>query len=144
MLQRGTVMAISLNVLVAIEDPALSGMLGDRLAARGHVTEQVADGICALQAASRGCFDVAILEIALGGLTGWEVGARLHMDRQHRRLRLVAISSEPNALDLVRSRRSGFHLHVGKEDWMDRLPAMLHGGTHQPPARPFAIFAVAA
>jgi CheY-like chemotaxis protein len=137
-------MGTSLNVLVAVEDPMLCDTLVHRLAAAGHVAEHVADGLSALEAVSRGGFDVAILEIALDGLDGWAVGARLRMDRRHVALRLVAISSEPNAHDLARSRRIGFDLHVGKEDWMDRLPSMLQGEAHDAPARRTHAFAAAA
>src|ERR1700712_855347 len=71
-----------LDILVVDDDDALRNMLTRSFEREGHRITSVADGHGALEEASRGHFDVILLDVALGpGPTGYDI-ARAPRARQ--------------------------------------------------------------
>jgi two-component system, NtrC family, nitrogen regulation response regulator GlnG len=69
----GATEANSIRALIADDDPAIRLVLRHRLEAEGWRVEEAADSDSALEALSRGGFDVALLDIIMPGRGGLEV-----------------------------------------------------------------------
>jgi len=74
----------------------------------GHTTATAYDGVTALKLADTFRPDVALLDLAMPGLSGYEVARRLRSQPQHRGLRLIAISGYGRTEDRSEAYRAGF------------------------------------
>ena len=79
----------------------------------GHRVETAADGPSALTAARARPPAIAIIDIGLPGLTGWEVATRLR-ESYGRRIGLIALTSLQSPADRARSAAAGFDIHLVK------------------------------
>ena len=90
-------------------------MLRAVLEGEGHRVTEAVDGPQALQLATAGKFDVALIDIGLPGLDGLEVARRLRaMGPRIASMLLVAITGYGAPQDHARSRDAGFDLHMVK------------------------------
>jgi two-component system, chemotaxis family, CheB/CheR fusion protein len=80
----------------------------------GHRVRVAEDGPGALVAASEFGPEVALVDLGLPGLNGYEVAQRLRADERHRDLVLVAQTGWGQAEDRRRSREAGFQYHLVK------------------------------
>jgi two-component system OmpR family response regulator len=80
----------------------------------GHEVELAPDGPTALQLAQERPPDVALLDIGLPGLNGYEVARRLRDQVNGRKLLLVAVTGYGQDSDRLRSVEAGIHLHFLK------------------------------
>ena len=81
------------------------------------------DGPGAL-AMARSCEpEVALVDIGLPGIDGYEVARRLLAERQH--LRLIAVTGYGQEADRVRARHAGFDTHLVKPVDVDAILAEL-------------------
>src|SRR3954471_15338312 len=90
----------ALDILVVDDDDALRNMLTRSFEREGHRITAVADGHHALDEASRGQFDVILLDVALGpGPTGYDVARALRARRNVTPvIMLTALDSEADAV----------------------------------------------
>jgi CheY-like chemotaxis protein len=103
----------ALRILV-IEDNADSrDMLRSVLELDGHQVVVAADGREGLEVARSARPDVALIDIGLPGLDGYEVGRRIRNDRGVS-VRLVALTGYGQAEDRRRSEAAGFDAHLVK------------------------------
>ncbi len=126
----GTGAVRRLDVLLVDDNDDGRRMLRELLEGAGHKVTEAADGPQALERASAGAFDVALIDIGLPGLDGLEVARRLR--RMRPRLAttlLVAITGYGAPQDHARSREAGFDLHVVKPvvgfDLLDQVQRLL-------------------
>jgi CheY-like chemotaxis protein len=63
----------SLRCLVVDDEEAVAAVLGDMLAAEGHRVEVVSSGPEALARFNAEPFDLVLTDLAMPGMTGWEV-----------------------------------------------------------------------
>ena len=68
---------------------------------------------------------VALCDIGLPGMSGYEVAERLREQADFARTPLIAISGYGQAEDLQRSHEAGFDLHLTKPVEPDTLAALL-------------------
>jgi CheY-like chemotaxis protein len=102
-----------LSVLI-VEDHADSARTLARLVRlHGHRVEVAADGEEGLRAAGEFTPDVALLDIGLPKMSGWELAERLRQLLPARPL-LVAVTGYGTDQDRERSRRAGFDYHFTK------------------------------
>ena len=94
-----------------------------------HETE---DGITGLAEALGLQPDVAVIDIGLPGLDGWELARRLRATEGGRRMILVAISGYGQPKDQQLSREAGFDVHLVKPVDLDILTEAIHGGSLRP------------
>ena len=80
----------------------------------GHEVAVAHDGPSALAVAEQFVPEVALLDIGLPVMDGYELGRRLHAMPQGARCRLVALSGYGQDRDRARSRASGFETHLVK------------------------------
>ena len=108
--------------LLLVDDNRDAGdMLADGLRLAGYEVEVAYDGPEALASAARAPPDVALLDIGLPVMDGYELASRLRATPEGGRLRLIALSGYGQEGDRERSRQVGFDQHLVKPVTMDAL-----------------------
>jgi CheY-like chemotaxis protein len=102
-------------------------MLRLRLELDGHEVHEAEDGITGLAEALSLQPDVAVIDIGLPGLDGWELVRQLRTTQAGRRMILVAISGYGQLEDQQLSREAGFDVHLVKPVDLDILTEAIHG-----------------
>ena len=88
----------------------------------GHEVQAVADPASALRASDTFVPDLAILDLGLPGMDGYELASELRRRPGYGKTRLVALSGYGQQADQARSRAAGFAAHLVKPI----TPAQLH------------------
>jgi PAS domain S-box-containing protein len=101
------------------EDAAL--MLAELLDAHGHEIRTAFDGPSALRIAGEFQPDVAVLDIGLPVMDGYELAQRLRSTPALADLRLIAVTGYGQDSDRARSRDAGFAAHLAKPVELDTL-----------------------
>jgi CheY-like chemotaxis protein len=94
------------------------------LEAEGHRVDEAVDGAAGLARAETARPDIALIDIGLPGIDGYEVARRLRA-RLGARPILVAISGYGQLNDRLRSLAAGFDAHLTKPVAADNLAATL-------------------
>ena len=117
------------RVLVVDDNQDGAEMLAELLVGRGYDTRVAHDAPAALDVAAEFAPDVALLDIGLPAMDGYELAARLRELPGLSRLRLIAVTGYGRKEDRRRTQEAGFHLHLVKPIDMDALEATLrtHG-----------------
>jgi signal transduction histidine kinase len=114
-------------VLVADDNADALQTMAALLEMEGHAVETATDGEQALAAAGRLRPDVAVLDIGMPGLNGYEVARRIREQPWGAAIRLIAVTGWGQAEDVQRARASGFDHHVTKPVDFDALQALVTG-----------------
>lgn len=103
------------RILVVDDNPDVLRTLKDALSTLGHTVEVASDGPAALKVLAEFQAEVAILDIGLPVMDGYELARRVR-DRpgSPSHLRLVAVSGYGQAADRRRSAAAGFDRHIAK------------------------------
>jgi PAS domain S-box-containing protein len=102
------------TVLIADDNADARDSLAALLEMEGHTIHVAPDGLQALALAERLQPQVAILDIGMPLLNGYEVAARIRANAWGRGMRLVALTGWGQAADQERAREVGFDHHVTK------------------------------
>jgi signal transduction histidine kinase/ActR/RegA family two-component response regulator len=114
--------------VLLVEDSAdVRRMLRLRLELDGHEVHETEDGITGLAEALGLQPDVAVIDIGLPGLDGWEVARQLRATEAGRRMILLAISGYGQPADEHLSREAGFDAHLVKPVDLEILTEAIHG-----------------
>jgi two-component system CheB/CheR fusion protein len=89
-------------------------MMKEALEMDGHVVQVAGDGGTAVRLAANGTFDVALVDIGLPVLDGYEVARRIRRMASGKDMRLVAVTGYGQPEDIQRSKEAGFDRHVTK------------------------------
>ena len=106
--------AVRPRVLVVDDNVDAAALLADTLVDFGCTTRAVYDGPAALEAALAFRPDVALLDIGLPVMDGYELARRLAAHPQLTGVRLVAVTGYGQPEDRERTRAAGFHAHLVK------------------------------
>lgn len=117
--------AVPLSLVVADDNVDFALTLHGLLTARGHDVEVVHDGLVALQTILSKAPNVAILDIGMPGLNGYEVARRVRQSVAGRQLLLVAVSGWGQLTDKQRAEEAGFDHHLTKPIEIDQLVRLL-------------------
>jgi PAS domain S-box-containing protein len=104
----------SLRILVVEDNEDTAEMMRIILEMQGHAVEAVHSGPAGVEAALAFRPDVAVLDIGLPGLDGYQVAQRLRQEPSLAGLELVAASGYGQDSDRRRSREAGFDHHLIK------------------------------
>jgi CheY-like chemotaxis protein len=104
----------AVRVLVVDDNPDAADLLGEALCALGYEVRVVYEGLSALALAPSFRPDLAILDIGLPGMSGFDLAVRLRALQGLEGIKCVAITGYGQADDRRRSLESGFHAHLLK------------------------------
>ena len=100
------------RILVADDNPDAGATIKILLETEGHDVQLVNDGEQALVAVESGLCDLAVLDIGMPKLDGYEVARRIRASG--RTLRLVAVTGWGRARDRELAAEAGFDAHLTK------------------------------
>ncbi len=102
------------RILIVDDNVDAADMLAILLEGLGHTIQVAHDGRAALALAETNTFDVAILDIGLPIMDGYELASRLRSNPRSQNIRLIAHSGYGQPSDRERSARAGFDAHLVK------------------------------
>jgi signal transduction histidine kinase len=117
--------SVGRRILVADDNADALESLAALLTLNGHEVYRAQDGQIALQAAERYLPDVALLDIGMPRLDGYEVARRIRSYPWGQGMLLVALTGWGQEADRVRSQAAGFDSHLTKPVDHDRLGQLL-------------------
>ena len=121
------------RVLLVEDNKDSRDMLHYVLERAGHEVHDAEDGTEGLDAALRLQPDVALIDVGLPGLDGYEVAKRIRAASDRPDMLLVALTGYGMAEDRRRAMTSGFNLHMVKPVNPDELLDVLQSWTARPP-----------
>jgi CheY-like chemotaxis protein len=102
------------RVLVADPNAESTAMIARQLLWAGYDVVTAADGVEAMDAFAEKSIDAAVLEVMMGGVSGYEAVRRLRETPEHRLTPLVLISARAGKLD------RDFAFTVGADDYVKK------------------------
>ncbi|MGN6107268.1 MAG: hybrid sensor histidine kinase/response regulator, partial [Kofleriaceae bacterium] len=111
------------RVLVVDDNPDALSLLADALESRGYLTARAHDGPSALAVASQVHPEIALLDIGLPVMDGYELARRLH--ERDRAVKLVAVTGYGQPGDFERTQQAGFSAHLVKPISLDAVQATI-------------------
>jgi len=121
----GEAVQVRRRILVADDNSDALESLATLLELSGHEVFSAANGALALEAAERNLPEVALLDIGMPKLDGYEVARRIRAQPWGRRITLVALTGWGQESDRRRSGEAGFDSHLVKPLDLDKLTALL-------------------
>jgi signal transduction histidine kinase len=119
------VVQVRRRILVADDNSDALESLATLLELGGHEVYSAANGALALESAERHLPEVALLDIGMPKLDGYEVARRIRAQPWGRRITLVALTGWGQESDRRRSGEAGFDSHLVKPLDLDKLTALL-------------------
>jgi signal transduction histidine kinase/ActR/RegA family two-component response regulator len=115
------------RVLVVDDNQDAGDMLAMLLKVSGHEVEVARDGPTALAAFARQRPQVVLCDIGLPGMSGYEVGKRMRLEKREDGLEalLIALTGYDSPADRARTLASGFDFHVAKPADFDAVLALI-------------------
>jgi CheY-like chemotaxis protein len=114
-------------ILVADDNADALQTMAALLEMDGHRVGMAADGETALAMAGTLRPEVAVLDIGMPGLNGYEVARRIRLEPWGASMRLIALTGWGQAEDVQRAHAAGFDHHVTKPVDFDALQALVSG-----------------
>jgi PAS domain S-box-containing protein len=128
------VKAQRLSVLVIDDNVDAADTLALALRAMGHTTRTAHDAPAALEALKTFHADVALVDIGLPVMDGYELARRLRANAQTRSMCLVAVTGYGQSSDRVQSKAAGFDAHLVKPVDFKTLATVIAGSNEPKPA----------
>jgi CheY-like chemotaxis protein/two-component sensor histidine kinase len=123
----------SLRAIVCDDTTDLRELIADLLRLRGHEVTVVADGPAAVEAICREKPEVALIDIGLPDMDGYEVARRVRAALTDVRPRLIAMTGYGQASDRAAAFEAGFDAHIVKPASVDTILRALHGNPSEEP-----------
>ncbi len=114
-----------LRILIADDNVDLTESFTEILSSGGHEVEVVHDGEAAVRAARARVPDIALLDIGMPKLDGYQVARQLRADPLTQGIHLVAITGWGQAADIEAAHGAGFDHHLLKPIDPDELVRLL-------------------
>ena len=114
-----------LRVLIVDDNQDAAELLELALQNLGYVVQTAHDGLAALEVLERLGPDVALLDIGLPGMDGYELAARIRELHGARAPVLIALTGYGRDSDRERARAAGFHHHLVKPVSLAQLASMV-------------------
>jgi CheY-like chemotaxis protein len=115
----------ALKVLVADDNQDAAETLAVLLALDGHLVKTANDGAAALVIAQTFRPDVAVLDIGMPELNGFELAAAIRREPWARHTRLIALTGWGKDQDKQQAMEAGFDEHLTKPVNPEKLKALL-------------------
>jgi signal transduction histidine kinase len=115
-----------LRAVVCDDAADLRELVADLLRMKGHEVTVVEDGPSAVRVITAEKPDVALIDIGLPDMDGYEVARQLRRDMTHR-VRLIAMTGYGQATDRATALQAGFDAHIVKPASADKIMRALFG-----------------
>ena len=115
------------TVLLIEDNNDARHMLSAQLSAAGYRVFEADNGVDGIALARRERPDLAIVDIGLPGMNGYQIAARLRRDPDTRMLRLVALTGYGQEADRQLALNAGFDAHFAKPLQFESLADILAG-----------------
>lgn len=115
------------RVLVVEDDEDSALLLAETLGDHGYVVEVAHDGASALLKAAEFKPEVAVLDVGLPDMDGYQLAKRIRQLELPGGLRLIALTGYGGEEELRRSRDAGFDVHLVKPILPDALAKAILG-----------------
>ncbi|AKT36904.1 hybrid sensor histidine kinase/response regulator [Chondromyces crocatus] len=125
-----------LRVLVVEDNPDALELVQNLLELWGHHVEAASDGVTGLEMALTMKPDVALIDIGLPAMDGYEVASRLRAEAAGRNIALIAVTGYGRDEDRRRAYEAGFDEHLVKPVNPTRLAEAIERQTRSLRARP--------
>lgn len=122
---RINVLQKKLRILVADDNIDAAEMLATLLQDAGHEVHIANDGLAAVRIATATQPEIAIVDIGMPGLNGYEVAMALRKEAATKKTVLVALTGWGSADDQVSSHNAGFDHHLTKPVRFDKVVEIL-------------------
>jgi signal transduction histidine kinase/ActR/RegA family two-component response regulator len=119
------------RVLVVDDNRDAAELLSDSLRTLGHEVRVALDGPSALDAARAFRPEVALLDLGLPVMDGFELATRLRSDPGSSAIELIAVTGYGQEIDRRRTREAGFGEHLVKPVDLDRLDGLIRLRRHE-------------
>ncbi len=126
------------RILVVDDNRDSTEVLALLLSQRGHQVEVAHDAVAGLKGALAFRPSVALLDIGLPEMDGYELARRLKAQRSLRDMRLIAVTGYGQPSDREKALDAGFSEHVTKPFEFERLAELIESGDGEMAARPVA------
>src|SRR5215470_1112158 len=123
--QHANLPAVPRRILLADDNADALESLATVLRLRGHEVFSASNGAIALETAGRHVPEVALLDIGMPLLDGYEVARRIRAQEWGKGMTLVALTGWGQDADRRRSREAGFDTHLVKPLDLDQLSHLL-------------------
>lgn len=115
----------SRHILIIEDNDDTRTMLREALALIGHEVREAADGAAGLAAAHAAPPDIALIDIGLPDMDGYEVARRIREHSPNGRIPLIALSGYGQPADVKRAYDAGFDAHLTKPVAIEELHGAL-------------------
>lgn len=119
--------SVALRILLVEDHPEVAAAQALLLRALGYQVQTANDGVTAIEMAKSMGPDIAVVDIGLPGLDGYQVAETLRSDPQTAAIRLIALTAYGSVEDRQRSQSCGFEAHLVKPASLDQLRLALAG-----------------
>jgi CheY-like chemotaxis protein len=116
-----------LHAVVVDDAPDLRELVADLLRSRGHAVTTVEDGPQAIEVICAVKPDVALIDIGLPDMDGYEVARAVRRSLPANQLRLIAMTGYGQASDRATAFDAGFDAHIVKPASADKILRALYG-----------------
>jgi signal transduction histidine kinase/ActR/RegA family two-component response regulator len=124
------------DILVVEDNPDARDTLRELLELLGHRVETASDGVAAVEMALAFQPEIALIDVGLPKLNGYEVAQRIRASNGGRRPYLVAVTGYGMPEDRQRALEAGFDAHVTKPVEIDALGELLAAPVPPPEGKP--------
>lgn len=115
------------RILVVDDNEDARELLGEMLRTLGYDVELAPDGPMALEKLERFAADVAILDLGLPAMDGFELARRIIKVHGNRRVRLIALTGYGRDADIAKTSATGFDAHLVKPVHLPLLISAIDG-----------------
>jgi DNA-binding response OmpR family regulator len=112
-------------IVIADDDPAIRESFAVMFQARGYTVHTCGDGLTAVALCKDVRPGVALIDLEMPGLDGYEVARQLRADLDLAEIRLVAVTGRSDAQASALAWDAGFHDFLGKPAPVSMLLAMI-------------------
>jgi CheY-like chemotaxis protein len=119
--------AAARRILIIEDNDDAREMLRETLAHTGHEVADARDGTSGLELAARTAPEVALIDIGLPDMDGYEVAREIRRRLPGTKPRLIAMTGYGQASDRAAAFEAGFDAHIVKPASADKILRALYG-----------------
>lgn len=113
------------RILAVDDDPTAVDAVRQILGQQGYEVTTAADGEAAAALLREGAFDLALLDVGLPGISGYDLCRAIRQDPKHRNIPVIFLTGHGTVLDEKKGDEAGSDLYLVKPVLASRLVNMI-------------------